>query len=131
MAYTGFSPRTQSCTSPNTGLLSGNEGTYILTSKEGKYEGALRVAYTDYENVALVYMCFAPVIQGTCDRTTVTVSLLSRTSALSAPQRSVLMAHMDLKCLEDHHLNQATTERFYRLKSKLMDHIIQYEKISY
>ncbi|XP_061178304.1 uncharacterized protein LOC133186934 [Saccostrea echinata] len=108
MAYTGFSPRTQSCTSPNTGLLSGTGGSYTLTS-EGRYEAALRVAYTDYENVALVYMCYAPEIQGTCDRTSVHVSLLSRTPSLSTPQRSMLKAHLDLKCVEDHHLNQATT----------------------
>ncbi|XP_061184375.1 uncharacterized protein LOC133192376 [Saccostrea echinata] len=108
MAYTGFSPRTQSCTAPNTGLLSGTGGSYTLTS-EGRYEAALRVAYTDYENVALVYMCYAPEIQGTCDRTSVHVSLLSRTPSLSTPQRSMLKAHLDLKCVEDHHLNQATT----------------------
>ncbi|XP_062601455.1 uncharacterized protein LOC134263162 [Saccostrea cucullata] len=108
MAYTGFAPRTQSCTSPNTGLLSGTGGAYTMTA-EGRYEAALRVAYIDYSNVALVYLCYAPEIQGTCDRSAVHVSLLSRTPALSTPQRSVLKAHLDLKCMENHHLNQAST----------------------
>uniref|UniRef100_K1PQ06 Uncharacterized protein n=1 Tax=Magallana gigas TaxID=29159 RepID=K1PQ06_MAGGI len=110
MAYTGYSAQSKSCSSPQTGLLthSGSGASYTLTS-EGRYEAALRVAYTDYSNVALVYMCYAPEVLGTCDRNRVHVSLLSRSPSMSKAQRTILMTHIDLECVENGHLHQATS----------------------
>ncbi|XP_034327289.2 uncharacterized protein [Magallana gigas] len=109
MAYTGYSAQRKSCSSPQTGLLthSGSGASYTLTS-EGRYEAALRVAYTDYSNVALVYMCYAPEVLGTCDRNRVHVSLFSRSPSMSKAQRTILMSHIDLDCVENGHLHQAT-----------------------
>lgn len=69
----------------------------------------MRVAYTDYSNVALVYMCYAPEVLGTCDRNRVHVSLLSRSPSMSKAQRTILMSHIDLDCVENGHLHQATS----------------------
>lgn len=68
----------------------------------------MRVAYTDYSNVALVYMCYAPEVLGTCDRNRVHVSLFSRSPSMSKAQRTILMSHIDLDCVENGHLHQAT-----------------------
>ncbi|XP_048747377.1 uncharacterized protein LOC125659673 isoform X2 [Ostrea edulis] len=42
LAYTGYSPQTQSCSSPQTGMLSGTGSSYIMTA-EGRYEGRCKV----------------------------------------------------------------------------------------
>lgn len=67
------------------------------------------MAYTDYTNVALVYMCYAPEVLGTCDRNRVHLSLLSRSPSMSKAQRTILMSPIDLDCVENGHLHQATS----------------------
>ncbi|XP_022345333.2 uncharacterized protein LOC111137923 [Crassostrea virginica] len=110
MAYTGYSQQTQSCSSPETGLLTpvGPGASYQL-SAEGRYEASLQISYTDYKNIALVYMCYEPEVSGLCNRNRAHVSLLSRTISLTKAQRAVLMGHLDLACIEDGHIEQANT----------------------
>lgn len=87
---------------------------YILCLSCLLLTASLQISYTDYKNIALVYMCYEPEVSGLCNRNRAHVSLLSRTISLTKAQRAVLMGHLDLACIEDGHIEQANTGKGYQ-----------------
>lgn len=56
-----------------------------------------------------MYVCTELEANMICDRRSVHVSLLSRTTSLTKAQRAVLMGHLDLDCIEDGQITPDTT----------------------
>ncbi|XP_071177974.1 uncharacterized protein [Mytilus edulis] len=100
MAYGGFSTFSKTYSTARTGLISGSNGSYILTA-ENIYEASLQIVYTDY-TIALVYMCYAKETNGNCQMNKVHVAFLGRHKQLSAHQRQQLVSHLDGTCIQEH-----------------------------
>ncbi|XP_045173386.2 uncharacterized protein LOC123534951 [Mercenaria mercenaria] len=109
-SYTGHS-ESKGCSSPETGFFTDTSlnGRVTLTSEKGQYELTFQVAYTDYQHVALVYMCYEPLVNGVCHKGKMHLSLLSRHSPLTSQQRSTLISHLGNTCLVEADIIKALT----------------------
>ncbi|XP_052762751.1 uncharacterized protein LOC128205267 [Mya arenaria] len=109
-SYTGH--RTgQDCNVPQTGFFTDTslDGRVTLTSESGLYEMTFQVAYTDYNHVALVYMCYEALSTGVCHTNKLHVAFMSRVESLTMPQRVKLVSLLEPTCITESDIVASTT----------------------